>query len=251
MSIAPDKRLADIVNAVAKEITETEHFATGSIIKTPILYPSGASVVAQVSELRDRYFVTDMGYGYREAEMMGATGFYARSGKALAERFGIRFDNQAFFVAEATRDNLAGAVTIIANASSEAAALSAFKAADRRFEADTDLLYRRLIGVFPKEKVGRDVELAGSSTHKWRIAALVETGKQRVIFEPVSNHHNSVVNAVAKFHDFARLEVPPRRIAMVKSKGELGDLINVLGQAASVMQYDASDEAIHDVAEAA
>lgn len=251
MSIEPNTRLANIVNAVAEELTSAEHLATGSIIKTPILYPSGASVVAQVSEQQDRYFITDMGFGHREAEMMGASSYYARSGRALADRFGIRFDNQAFFVAEATRENLAGAVTIVANASSEAAALAAFKAADRRFEADTDLLYRRLIGVFPKEKVGRDLDFAGSSTHKWKIAALVETAHQKVIFEPVSNHHSSVVNAAAKFHDIARLEVPPRRVAMVKSKTELGDLINVLGQAANVLQYDASDEAIHKVAEAA
>src|SRR4051812_17005468 len=113
MSIKIDREFANVVDEVASEIIATEHFGTGSIIKTPIMYPSGAAVVVQITGQQDRFFVTDMGLGYQEAEMIGASTLYMNSARPIAEHFGIRFDNQSFFVAEAERGQLAGAVTIV------------------------------------------------------------------------------------------------------------------------------------------
>lgn len=123
MTIEVKYRLAEVADAVSREIVSVEHFRGGSIIKTPLMYPSGASVIVQITEHQDRYFVTDMGVGFQEAEMIGAGLLYSNSAKELAKHFGITFDNQAFFVAEAGRDQLAGATTVVANCSSEAFAL--------------------------------------------------------------------------------------------------------------------------------
>jgi len=251
MSIKINSRLTEVVDAVSREIVSAEHFGQGSVIKTPLMYPSGASVVVQITEQRDRYFVTDMGVGHQEAEMIGAGVLYANSAKSLAEHFGIRFDNQAFFVAEANRDQLAGATTIVANCSAEAAALAAYRAAERKYEEESDVLYRRLVTVFPRSSVQRNVDFVGASTHKWKIAALVDLQSRSALFETVSNHTNSVVAAAAAFHDIARLEHPPRRIAVVKHKDQFGNLINVLSQAGSVMDIEAPQETILRLAEAA
>ena len=138
-----DIKLSNIVDAVAKQIVSTEHFRNGSIIRTPLMYPSGASVVVQITQHQERFFVTDMGIGSQEADMFGGSNYYNRSAAALAEHYGIRFDNQAFFVAEAAREQLAGATTVVANCSSEATAIAAFRSADRVFEEQADILYKK------------------------------------------------------------------------------------------------------------
>ncbi|WP_256807138.1 hypothetical protein [Bradyrhizobium sp. Bra64] len=251
MPIKIDEKFASAVDAVARELVSTEHFGSASLIKTPLMYPSGASAVVQVTQHGERFFVTDMGLGQMEADMIGASVLYANSAKPLAEHFGIRFDNQAFFIAEANKEQLAGAVTIVANCSSEAAAIAAFKAAERRFEEESDILYRRLTTVFPKTEIVRNVDFVGSSTHKWPVATMV-THRDRVsLFEPVSKHHTSVVNAAVKFNDIARLDNPPQRVAVVKKKAELGNYLNVLAQSANVIEYEVPDATFIRLAEAA
>jgi hypothetical protein len=250
MAIKVDEKFASLVETIAKEIVTVEHFGSGSIIKTPIIYPSGASTVVQITQHGDRFFVTDMGLGHQEAEMIGASTLYVNSAKSLAQHYGILFDNHAFFVAEASREQLAGAVTVVANCSSEAAALAAYRAAERKFEEDTDVLYRKLTLVFSKSEVERDVEFAGSSTHRWRIATIVHHGSRIALFEPVSKHPVSVVTTAAKFHDIARLDNPPGRISVVKKKDEFGNLINVLAQAGDVIDFEAPKETLLKLAEA-
>ena len=186
MVALPQIALSEVVEAVAREIVAAEHSGSASIIKIPILYPSGSSVVVQVTQHGTRYFITDMGFGFQEAEMIGAGIQYSNSAKSSAEHFGIRFDNQAFFVAEADRAQLAAAVTIVANCSSEAAALAAYKTSERKFEEDADKLYHKLISAFPQSEVERDVDFMGSSTHKWPVAAVVRHEDKVAVFEPVS-----------------------------------------------------------------
>ena len=251
MAIKIDEKFASVVDAVAKEIVTTEHFGSASLIKVPLMYPSGATAVVQITHAQGRFFVTDMGMGHQEAEMIGASILYNNSAKPLAEHFGIRFDNQAFFVAEASRDQLASAVTIVANCSTDAASMSALKAAERRFEEDSDVLYRRLVRVFDKAEIIRDAEFVGSSTHKWPVSAIVKRGSNIALFEPVNKHHTSVINAAVKFNDISRLENPPQRIAVVKVKDELGNYLNLLRQAADVVEYKVPDETIIKLAKVA
>jgi hypothetical protein len=97
MTVQVDKRFADLIDDVTREIVTSEHFGMSSIIKTPLMYPSGASVVVEVTQHGDRFFVSDMGYGFQESEMIGASSFYPIQARLLASRFGIRFDNQSFF----------------------------------------------------------------------------------------------------------------------------------------------------------
>ncbi len=246
-----DQRLADVVDVVAREIISTEHIGYGSLIKTPVMYPSGAAVVVQITQHGDRYFVTDMGQGYQEAEMFGAAIMYSNSAKGLAEHFGIRFDNQAFFAAEANREQLAGATTVVANCSSQAAALAAYKAAELKFEKGSDKLYRKLVATFSKSEVERDADFVGSSAHKWPVAAIVRHHDNIALFEPVSKNYISVVSATAKFHDIARLEHPPKRIVVVEKKAEMGEYLNLLSQAASVVEYEVAKETLVELAEAA
>jgi hypothetical protein len=252
MAIQVDQEFSRIVDAVAKEIVSTEHFGGGSIIKVPLIYPSGAGVVIEITQHQERFFVSDMGMGSREVEMYGAgPGVFNRIGIALAEDAGIRFDNQAFFVAEASRGQLASATTMVANCSSNAVAQAVYKTSERRYAEDADAVYIRLKDVFRPANISRNVEFMGASTHKWPVSNVVNYHGKVSIFDPVRKSRASVVNAVAKFHDIARLERPPKRFSVVANIEELGDFVNVLSQASSVIQLNEKSETIIRMAEAA
>lgn len=242
-----------LVGEVAQQLVTVEHHVGRSFVKVPILYPSGANVVVRVEGAEDRFFVSDAGFGHQEAEMMGASLIYARHGRSIAENAGVRFDNQAFFIIEASRDQLPGAVVTIANCSHEAVALAAYKLAERKSVDETDRLYDRLVTIFPRKDVVKNADLVGSSTTKWSIAALVKTTAipRQVIFEPVTKYHASVVNAATKFHDISRLENAPTRVAVVRKKAEFGSWLGLLSQAANVVDENVPDSTILKVSVAA
>ena len=249
-----------LIENVAREIVATEHDIGGSFIRTPLLYPSGATVVVRIQQGENRYFVSDWGLGYQETDLYGAGTFYVRHARAIAERSGVGFDNQAFFIMEAARDQLAGAVVTIANCSQEAAVRAADALAERTFEDSKERLYERLVSVFAK-KIGpskkvvtKNVKVIGHSSTEWPIATLVRLpgSNKTTIFEPVTKHHNSVATATMKFHDIALLgKDAPNRVAIVHKKNEFGTYLGVLSQAASVVDEDVPDNTIIRLSEAA
>jgi len=245
-----------MVDDVARQLVATEHRSGGSFIRTPLLYPSGATVVVRIEEGRagqQTFFVSDMGFGYEEADMIGASSIYSRHARLIAEASGVGFDNQAFFVVEANREQLAGAIITIANCSQEAAMVAAQKHAERRFYEEAVRLYDRLVRVFQPRAVAKNAEIVGASNYRWKVAAIVRPKPDAAptIFEPVFNQHNSVVNAVAKFHDIARLDNAPTRVAVVHHKSEFGNYLGILSQAANVIDDDAPNETIKRLARAA
>lgn len=252
MVIQIDRSFAAIIDAVAQEIISTEHFGAGSIIKTPLTYPTGAGVVVEITQHQDRFFVTDMGRGFIESDSYAGIGsLYNRVATEMAAHAGIRFDNQAFFVAEASRDQLGGATTIIANCSAQSAMQAAMKANERRYAEDSDEIYMRLKQVFLPHEIDRNVDVVGASSHKWPVSNLVKHNGILSIFDPVRKHHNSVVNAVAKFHDIARLEMAPKRFAVVKNLEDFGDFANMLAQASRVVSLRETPQQLKKLAEAA
>ena len=63
----------------------------------------------------------------------------------------------------------------------------------------------------------------------------------RSLFETVAKHHQSVVNAVAKFGDIARLENASMRVSVVKHKADLGRKLGLLSQTSSVIEESKPD----------
>jgi len=241
------------VDDVAREIVATEHRVGGSFIRTPLMYPSGATVVVRIEEGVDRFFVSDVGFGHQEAEMMGAGELlYSRPAHSIATAAGVRFDNQAFFVLEASRQQLAGAVITIANCSQEAVMRASDALAEKTFEDRKTALYDRLVKVFEQKTVGKNVEIVGASSQKWRVAAVVNLpGKRPTVFEPVTKSPNSIAHASMKFGDIALKEDAPKRVAVVHKRSELGTLLTVLSRSANVIEDDAPNDRIRQLATAA
>lgn len=242
------KAFRDAVESVTRQIVTADHRDGLSFIKTPLLYPSGSTVVVRVNDAYPKFFVSDYGTGHDEAEMMGGALIFTRHAPTIATDAGIGFDRHAFFVAQASREQLAGVVTTVANCSQEAVAVTGYKLAERTLSEDADLLYRRLVSVFTPARVARDVEIAGYSNTRWKVDAVVKTDAGRTAFEAVSHHHSSIFAAVTKFHDIGKSEHPPRRVAVVRKKEELRTYLAVLTQAAAVIEREASSETIASLA---
>jgi hypothetical protein len=251
MTTAGKEASRQVAEEVARNLAVALHTPEGSFIRTPLLYPSGATVIVRLHVAGERFLVTDLGDGYHEAEMMGTMSIYLRQAPLIAKRAGIEFDQYAFFVLDAERDQLVGAVMAVANCALEAVHLSALKLSERRFAEASERLYTRLVRVFSADRVQRDAQIIGASNRRWQVASLVHANSGVAIFEPVAPNHISVVSATAKFHDLARLENSPARVAVVRDKRGYGDYINLLSQAAQVVDEGVSDETFIRLAKAA
>lgn len=241
---------SSLVDRVARELMAIKHQVRHSVISTPLMYPSGSSVVVRINDAGTEYFVTDFGMGYEEASMLGASNIFVRYGKAVAEAAGIGFDGRAFFINRITESQLAGAVVTVANCSQETVTIAAFKSADRRREAATDALYKRLNKAFPARNIAKDVRVYGR-LREWHVATMVKREERSTIFEPVSAHHTSIFAASAKFRDIGGVDDAPARVAVVRNKEDLKDNLLVISQDAMVIDRDVSSEVYQKLAEAA
>jgi hypothetical protein len=241
----------DIADAVARELVATTHRPDGSYMRTPLVYPSGANVVVRIDGGPSKFFVSDFGFGYQEAEMMGGSSVFMRHARSIAETAGVGFDQHAFFVLEVSRDQLAGAVTAVANCSNEAVLVTFYRLSDKAIADSASALYERLVTIFPRDAVARDAEVVGSSNTKWHVSSLVKVRSRNTIFDVVSKHPISIAFTSTKFQDIKRLECAPNRVAVVTRKADLKTYLGVLSQAANVIEKDAPDETLERLAEAA
>jgi hypothetical protein len=221
--------LGDAVAAALEKLLTAAVFDRGVYVTLPIRYPSGASVVLQITEVGDRCFVTDYGMGYVEADMLGATNFFERRARTLAEATGIHYDGQSFFIAEVGKDRLAGAMVVVADCSQKAANQAAMSTAKKDEAAATDEAFEKIASVFGRQAVARDVPFKGASSHQWSVAFMVTLpSRDKAVFEAPTNHGQSISSTAVKFVDIGRLDSPPPRIAVVRSKIEMGDYLGVL-----------------------
>ena len=246
-----DERNAVVEDAV-KRLASARHFHAGSIISMPVNYPSGSSVSVEVSIQNGKCYVSDMGGGHNEAEMLGALKYFKNEARRVAEFHNIKFDGHDVFTAEVPVDNIRGAIVVIANASAEAAGAALLKQAERNDADARDELYDRLVSVYKNRHIEKDAKLIGASNHQWRISVLVKDQARDWMFEPVSGHYINIVGTTAKFHDFAQMVTPPGRIAVIKSQEELGNYFGLISAASTkVVQMAAPDSTFIQLLEAA
>src|ERR1700730_15333242 len=100
------KKFSELIENVARQLVATEHDLGGAFIRMPLLYPSGSTVVVRVAQGDGRYFVSDYGLGHQEAGLQGAAPLFMRHARPIADAAAVGFDNQAFFIIEASREQL-------------------------------------------------------------------------------------------------------------------------------------------------
>lgn len=241
----------EVVDSAARALADTRHERQASFINLPVMYPSGSMVVVRIDPHHDGCFlVSDIGLGFQEADLMGAGKIYAHSAPAVAVRAGVHFDHQAFSLG-VRQDQLAGAVAVIAACSQEAVQVAAFRLDERQKADAADRLCERLFRLFTPAKVERGATILGASNTPWTVTALVRADGHRAVYEPVSEHANSVASALTKFVDLTQLEHPPARIAVVRNKQLLGTRLSLIATAANVVEEGVSDQTLERLASAA
>src|SRR5262249_20338660 len=120
------------------------------------------------------------------------------------------------------------------------------------FEDNKARLYERLVTLFERKTVAKNVEVIGASNQVWKVATIVSLPHTRpTIFEPVTKHPNSVAHASMKFGDIALRDDPPQRVAVVAKRVEFGSLLNVLARSANIIEEDSPNDRIIQIAKAA
>lgn len=236
--------LAEVAAQIARGLSKADLVQGRAFIRTAVLLPSGSTVVVVLEEQGGgRYRLSDIGQGFEEAGRLGMARIYRNQAENVAALSGIAFTRDAFVLIDATERQLVGGTMSVANAVARAAERTLLRAAERPQESAVERLLERLGHLFPQAQVTRDAELRGASEHAWNIDAVVTAAGRRAVFNIVTPNQISVVFATAKFHDIARLDDAPERIAVVHRKAMFGDHLPVVAQAARVVEDDAPDAA--------
>ncbi|VTZ27191.1 conserved hypothetical protein [Methylocella tundrae] len=236
--------LAQAVDAATRRIACSEHFAGASLVNLPLRYPSGASVVVQITEAAaDLCVISDMGFAYQESDMVGATRQFEKIASEMASASSVLCNGRSFYLENIPRSKLPAAMVAVANCSQRAAATVFLRISDRQDDDVKQELFDRLRIIFAGESVEKDAPFAGASTHRWKVSVLVGDKSNGAIFEAVTPHYISVVGAAAKLGDIARLEEAPNRIAVVRKTALLGNYLGVLSPStSSIIEMDAAND---------
>ena len=239
--------IREIAEEVARALIKTSAHNGTARLSLPLLYPGGSSVAVEISKLRDSFLVTDAGIARREASLLGGERTFLRIAKGVAERFGVRFDQNMIFEFEVSNDDLVVVVAAIANAAKTAVEETAMYLAVVHHADYRASLWNCLELVHGKTKVQRGIHIRGSSD-SWDFDAAVKRGERLSVFEIVVPNANAVNSAVTKFLDIRDLgRQAPRRIAVLTDKDSTPHL-PVLARTARWIPIDASDEAFRKAA---
>jgi len=211
--------LQAVADAVAKAMVEITVRGGSAFISTPLLYPSGAHAVTRIDGTGDCWFVSDDGYAFLEAEMMGALPTFRRLAKPIAERAGVEFDERCFFVVEVDTDSLTGAVITVSNVSKQAVERTAFALEERRIAVSRDVFEQRLSAAFEPKSISHQIPMIGASGKEWEFdVGITIDGQIGRIFEFVTPRSASIAAAVMKFTDIRALAPPPRTVAVLSDR---------------------------------
>ena len=189
-----------------------------------------------------------MALGFDEAEALGAGRLFSKHAPIIAEESGVQFEGKSFVLRGVGSDRLVGVAIAVANSSLNATLLASHRQAARDARQTEAQLLARLQRIFGAVE---HMPIYGASGTEWDVDAVVRIGDRLALFDAVSPARQSIYATVAKFHDIARLEHAPTRFAAVSNRADLGSMLGVLSQAATVIEDATPDQTIVQFARAA
>jgi hypothetical protein len=230
----------NLLEKAAARLVTVSRIGNDRFVHLPIFYPSGAAATVIVKLHGSIFQVSDGGFAYREAELVGGEGRFSRRAKRIGEELGLEISSRAI-LAKARADQLSGTIAEVAQASATVAH-EIVAAMPSSIEAElAEHVRERLPHIFGSTNVHLDASISGASTRPWEVLALVKTAKKRVIFDAVSNNHTAVFSTATKFRDIALLDNAPSAVAVIRGVKEMGNLYQILAQAGHVIEENAAD----------
>ena len=233
--------VATAVDAAIAKLIGVRHRGHESFVQIPIFYPSGAGATVCVSSHQSGFRVSDYGFAFREAEMVGAEHMFGRRARIVADAFGIEVGPRTL-QADASEAQLAGTISDVAVASAQVAHQIVLRAVGRGESEIAAHIFQRLTEIYGANRVEAGGKLYGASTREWEVSALLRLESQLFVFDAVANHHASVYSSAAKFRDLALLTNAPVTTAVVHSKIAMGSLYNIIAQAGNVIEETATKD---------
>jgi hypothetical protein len=236
-----DAELRQAAEKALLELVRIEHEFDRSCIILPIWLDSGSAVSVSIMRDRHGFMVSDAGDTYREAEDIGAQNSFSKQARKFSAQLGLLYADKQICLHDVSGENLAGAISIIAEAAKISYDAAAARAAEARDKKLGEVFYEKLVRVFDSRNVAKEASIRGASNHEWHFSNVVTFQEHRTIFEPVSPAPNSVFSVFSKFQDVRQLTNAPSRISVVSNREEMGDYVSLLAQASNVIESEASD----------
>lgn len=234
VSLAKNQLLSRVSVALAR-IARCRDSGERILVDLPILYPSGSSAVVEVEQNGDKVWISDMGLGHIEADLMNATDSYKKLAAQKAKEFGVEYDGHTLFALWVPISRIEAAIICVANASTQAAAEAIRKACETSIRSQDEAFFERVTSLFGKKYVARTAEVAGKRM-SWEAHNVVDfpDGK-RAIFEPMSKSANSIsskflmLSDIKATHSNISLNVIVPDIVNLDAKAQMvADLANIL-----------------------
>ena len=231
--------LADLTMAIVPSLVSFKAWGDASFVNMPLVYPSGAFVTVRLTHVPGGVRVSDSGFAYREIESFGAGRSFSKTAQTVADDYEISLGKRTVF--EDVPEHEVERAILDVSAASHAIASRIVSRANAEAEATiSDELHERLDRLFPQTTY--DEKIVGSSSTEWEVSAISRLDGQSAIFQIVTNYPVSVFRTSTAFHDIAALDHPPRLVAVVGSKKEMGKNYSILAQAGRVIEISQPDQ---------
>lgn len=179
----------------------------GTRISTTCLYPSFEVAHVLVRKFGDGFVVSDEGEGVSIAVAHGQVSSVAdKVFSSFAKRFGLQFQNTVLSVKIESSDWLLSAILSVSNASTQACCRASEEARPIVIEDAKMALYDRLHYSKPGMELIKEYEARGESGRRYNVDVAMIQGENRLFFEFVSSHKNSVNSKYVMFSDVGRDE---------------------------------------------
>jgi len=235
--------LESVVETAVRQLVSVSNWGNSSFVSLPLFYPGGGAISVKIETWSASEFrVSDNGFAYREVESLGAERSFSKTASRIASEQGVSA-NRRMIYSEAKAAQLAMKIAKVGIASWQIAHHICEKVSVHEEAVIAEGLYDRLVTIFGAGRVKPEgVTLVGLSTNSWEVSAFVELGDHGAVFDAVAKHRNSIYRTATKFHDLAALDKPPRLIAVVRDKAELGVGFALLAQAGMVIEEDQAND---------
>jgi hypothetical protein len=243
MTLLAASSMKQIADELARALVRSSSRDDTVRLSLPLLYPGGSMVGVELSRLRDGFLVSDVGAARREAGMLGGERSFQRIAYDVAQRFGIRFDQNMMFDLDVAEGDLLSAVIAVANAAKTAVENTAIHMATAEHADHRAYLWDKLQFAFGTKAFHREPIKFKGSTESWDFDASVRIGSSVALFEVVTPNANSVNSAVTKFLDVRDLgeQIAPKRVAVLTNRDKTPRLL-LLGRTARTLDADATEE---------
>lgn len=201
--------LGELLADIPRVLFRVRERSASGFLSTGVTYPNGVGVTVRVDRSHHNLVVSDDGYAAQIAETMGVIGTLNRIAGSFAKRYGVTYEKGTFFIADASPDNLAVAVSTVANTSARAMERVVASLEQARLGKSRALFDRRLETAFGN-KVKFDIEFKGATGRSWGFDAGVLEGDLFVrLYELVSPSTQAVALANMKISDTQAILLPP------------------------------------------